>query len=205
MHLFHFWTNRCIWFFILLLFPLTVFVSEFNFALFFIYRYKVDIITPAKTSIDPRITSLYTKTTDLIGIDEARDELITRLTKGDNMSTQQKIVSVVGFGGSIKFPHKLVIHCLGKSCLSSVWQAYGEIWLHSFCSSWPESWFEESFQGHINRSWQATIHGFQFYHIGWKAAHQWTPKFSWNQEVRFSSHAQCFNSNMLFVRPLLLL
>jgi len=62
-------------------------------------RYKVDTITPAKTSVDPRITSLYTKTADLVGIDEGREELITRLTKGDDMSTQQRIVSVVGFGG----------------------------------------------------------------------------------------------------------
>ena len=42
---------------------------------------------------------MYTKTADLIGIDEAREELITRLTKGDDMSTQQRIVSVVGYGG----------------------------------------------------------------------------------------------------------
>ncbi|KAG2564243.1 hypothetical protein PVAP13_8KG201400 [Panicum virgatum] len=62
-------------------------------------RYKVDTITPAKTSVDPRITSLYTKTADLVGIDEAREELITMMTKGDDMSTQQRIVSVVGFGG----------------------------------------------------------------------------------------------------------
>ncbi|RLM69671.1 putative disease resistance RPP13-like protein 3 isoform X1 [Panicum miliaceum] len=62
-------------------------------------RYKVDTITPSKTSVDPRITSLYTKTADLVGIDDAREELITRMTKGDDMSTQQRIISVVGFGG----------------------------------------------------------------------------------------------------------
>ncbi|XP_025828010.1 putative disease resistance protein At1g50180 isoform X2 [Panicum hallii] len=63
-------------------------------------RYKVDAIKPVKTLVDPRITALYTKTTDLVGIDEAREELITRLTKGDGMSAQQqRVVSIVGFGG----------------------------------------------------------------------------------------------------------
>ncbi|RLM68938.1 hypothetical protein C2845_PM17G14910 [Panicum miliaceum] len=63
-------------------------------------RYKVDAITPTKTLVDPRITALYTKATDLVGIDEAREELITRLTKGDDMSAQQqRVVSIVGFGG----------------------------------------------------------------------------------------------------------
>ncbi|CAO2150299.1 unnamed protein product [Urochloa humidicola] len=64
-------------------------------------RYKVDDITPAKIDgVDPRIASLYTKAADLVGIDEAREELITTLTKGDDTSKQlQKIVSVVGFGG----------------------------------------------------------------------------------------------------------
>ncbi|RLM58965.1 hypothetical protein C2845_PM18G12930 [Panicum miliaceum] len=62
-------------------------------------RYKVNVITSTKTSIDPRITYLYTKTADLAGIDEVREELITRLTKEDVISTQQRIVSVVGFGG----------------------------------------------------------------------------------------------------------
>ena len=50
--------------------------------------------------VDPRITALYTKATDLVGIDDAREELITRLTKGDDMSAQQqRVVSIVGFGG----------------------------------------------------------------------------------------------------------
>ena len=79
-----------------------------NLRCFLVYRYKVGGITPAKISVDPRITSLYTKTADLIGIDEAREELITRLTKGDDMSMQQRIVSVVGFGG------------LGKTTLAKV-------------------------------------------------------------------------------------
>ncbi|KAL6654408.1 hypothetical protein ACP70R_007873 [Stipagrostis hirtigluma subsp. patula] len=63
-------------------------------------RYMVDAITPARTAIDPRIKSLYTMETDLVGIDEARDELITLLTKGKDISAQQqRIVSIVGFGG----------------------------------------------------------------------------------------------------------
>jgi len=70
-----------------------------NLRCFLVYRYKVGGITPAKISVDPRITSLYTETADLVGIDEAREELITRLTKGHDMSTQQRIVSIVGFGG----------------------------------------------------------------------------------------------------------
>jgi disease resistance protein RPM1 len=48
----------------------------------------------------PRIIALnYTKATDLVGIDEAREELITRLTKEDDTSTEQRQVSIVGFGG----------------------------------------------------------------------------------------------------------
>jgi disease resistance protein RPM1 len=49
--------------------------------------------------IDPRITALYTKTCDLVGIDESRKELITKLTKKDGQSAEQRIVSIVGFGG----------------------------------------------------------------------------------------------------------
>ncbi|XP_066335782.1 disease resistance protein RGA5-like [Miscanthus floridulus] len=63
-------------------------------------RYKVDAITPAKTSADPRITALYTKAASLVGIDEPREELISRLTKEDGgMMGEQMIISIVGFGG----------------------------------------------------------------------------------------------------------
>ncbi|CAL4982474.1 unnamed protein product [Urochloa decumbens] len=63
-------------------------------------RYKVDAITPAKTVVDPRIASMYTKAADLVGIDGSMQELITRFTKGDDKCVQhQRIVSVVGFGG----------------------------------------------------------------------------------------------------------
>ena len=85
----------------------------FGICVVFLYRYKVDTIIPAKTSVDPRVTSLYTKTADLVGIDEPREELITRLTKGDDMSMQQRIVSVVGFGG-------LARQRLPKQCMTSL-------------------------------------------------------------------------------------
>ena len=76
-------------------FPLIIYGS-----FLFFDRYKVDAIKPGKILVDPRITALYTKATDLVGIDEATEELITRLTKGDDMSAQQqRVVSIVGFGG----------------------------------------------------------------------------------------------------------
>ena len=68
----------------------------------FLNRYKVDAISPGKTtSVDPRITAMYTKMTDLVGIDEPREELITRLTKEEYCisSAEQRIISIVGFGG----------------------------------------------------------------------------------------------------------
>ncbi|CAO2150291.1 unnamed protein product [Urochloa humidicola] len=62
-------------------------------------RYKVEAVNPVKSTIDPRITSLYTEVSNLVGIDVATEELMTRLTTGDAPSAQQKIVSIVGFGG----------------------------------------------------------------------------------------------------------
>ncbi|WVZ51375.1 LOW QUALITY PROTEIN: hypothetical protein U9M48_002527 [Paspalum notatum var. saurae] len=84
-----------------------IYVSEF----FSSNRYKVDAITPATgTLVDPRITALlYARPTDLVGIDESREELVMRLTKEeDGTSAEQMIVSIVGFGG------------LGKTTLSKV-------------------------------------------------------------------------------------
>lgn len=61
-------------------------------------RCKVDAVNHM-TSVDPRIKALYVKTTELVGIEEARKEIIMNLTKGDDMSSQvQKMVSIVGFG-----------------------------------------------------------------------------------------------------------
>ncbi|KAL6654686.1 hypothetical protein ACP70R_008151 [Stipagrostis hirtigluma subsp. patula] len=62
-------------------------------------RYKVDAISPAKTTIDPRIKALHTKAADLVGISEAREEVITLLKVEDMSTQQQRIVSIVGFGG----------------------------------------------------------------------------------------------------------
>ena len=66
-----------------------------------LHRYKVDAITPTKTSVDPRITALYTKAASLVGIDKPREELISMLTKedGGESSVEERIVSIVGFGG----------------------------------------------------------------------------------------------------------
>ncbi|KAL6654407.1 hypothetical protein ACP70R_007872 [Stipagrostis hirtigluma subsp. patula] len=72
-------------------------------------RYKVHTVSPGEIKVDPRVIALYTKVTDLVGLDEARKEVIQTLTDGDAMSTeQQRIVSIVGFGG------------LGKTTLAKV-------------------------------------------------------------------------------------
>ena len=68
-------------------------------------RYKVNVPKPAATtSIDPRLSALYTKASQLVGIDEQRDKLIQMLTQWDhsmqpNQEEETKIVSVVGVGG----------------------------------------------------------------------------------------------------------
>ena len=64
-------------------------------------RYTADDIVPkpaATKGLDPRLSALYTKVSQLIGIDEPRDKLINMLSTVDN-SKEMKIVSVVGFGG----------------------------------------------------------------------------------------------------------
>ena len=51
-------------------------------------RYKVDDIAPTKkTHVDPRLEALYTKITELVGIGEAKEEVITRLANGDQQET----------------------------------------------------------------------------------------------------------------------
>jgi chromosomal replication initiation ATPase DnaA len=51
--------------------------------------------------IDPRLFTQYTEAKELVGVDEARDELIKALEEENEVSMQQhgKIVSIVGFGG----------------------------------------------------------------------------------------------------------
>lgn len=65
-------------------------------------RYKIDIANtnPNLATIDPRLLGQYRLETELVGIDDARDELIKILIQEDELCTRQgKIVSIVGFGG----------------------------------------------------------------------------------------------------------
>nr|CAB3480013.1 unnamed protein product [Digitaria exilis] len=64
-------------------------------------RYKVDSILARSTAtVDPRISALYKKATDLVGVDGARDELIRRLSsEGGDVNKALKVVSVAGPGG----------------------------------------------------------------------------------------------------------
>jgi ATPase subunit of ABC transporter with duplicated ATPase domains len=75
-------------------------------------RYKLvnSNLTDKHVTVDPRLFSQYEKVTELVGIEEARDEVIRILMEGNAVSKQQqdKIVSIVGFGG------------LGKTTLANV-------------------------------------------------------------------------------------
>ncbi|CAL4957680.1 unnamed protein product [Urochloa decumbens] len=65
-------------------------------------RYKIGsaIAQPAKTTVDPRLLVQYTKAAELVGIDGPRDEVIKILVEGNEAPKKQdKIVSIVGFGG----------------------------------------------------------------------------------------------------------
>ncbi|KAL6908222.1 hypothetical protein ACP4OV_002392 [Aristida adscensionis] len=64
-------------------------------------RYKIDSVVAQPIRVDPRALVRYENVTKLVGIDEARDEVIKILmTKGNEVSKQpDKVVSIVGFGG----------------------------------------------------------------------------------------------------------
>jgi len=62
-------------------------------------RYRIDVARPA--AVNPRLLAHYSMATELVGIDEARVEVISILMEGDDQVSNQhgKIVSIVGFGG----------------------------------------------------------------------------------------------------------
>nr|CAB3490382.1 unnamed protein product [Digitaria exilis] len=65
-------------------------------------RYKIkDVPSSTIAAVDPRLYAQSTKMAELVGIDEARDELVNVMMEGnDEVSLQRgKIVSIVGFGG----------------------------------------------------------------------------------------------------------
>uniref|UniRef100_M8CU94 Putative disease resistance protein RXW24L n=1 Tax=Aegilops tauschii TaxID=37682 RepID=M8CU94_AEGTA len=67
-------------------------------------RYQIDGKAPAKPpgpTVDTlRLSTLYKKATELVGIDEKSLEVVEMLTEGDDVSKKQlKVVSIVGFGG----------------------------------------------------------------------------------------------------------
>ncbi|CAN6272171.1 unnamed protein product [Urochloa humidicola] len=72
-------------------------------------RYEVNHSADKPLKVDPRLLVQYESVKRLVGIDEARDEVIKILMEGNELSKQQdKIVSIVGFGG------------LGKTTLANV-------------------------------------------------------------------------------------
>nr|UBY07158.1 NBS-LRR disease resistance protein [Dasypyrum villosum] len=64
-------------------------------------RYEQGMRDPTtRTSVDPRMMALYTDVSELVGIEETRDELINMLIEGDDwLNHPLKTVSIVGFGG----------------------------------------------------------------------------------------------------------
>uniref|UniRef100_A0ACD5U6V0 Uncharacterized protein n=1 Tax=Avena sativa TaxID=4498 RepID=A0ACD5U6V0_AVESA len=63
-------------------------------------RYILEAHTNSMGTIDPRLKAVFKDVTQLVGIEDTRDELIKRLSDGDERSKQQlKTMSIVGFGG----------------------------------------------------------------------------------------------------------
>ncbi|KAF8643934.1 hypothetical protein HU200_066634 [Digitaria exilis] len=75
-------------------------------------RYKVDGSAPTKTCVDPRLKAQYTKATEIVGIEEAKEQVIKMLAEG-HCGQEKGIVSIAGFGG------------LGKTTIANA--VYGEI------------------------------------------------------------------------------
>jgi len=73
-------------------------------------RYKVTGEAVSPVLVESRLLARYEKTSELVGIDEARDELIKMMMMGGSQASkqQEKVVSIVGFGG------------LGKTTLANV-------------------------------------------------------------------------------------
>ncbi|CAD6268899.1 unnamed protein product [Miscanthus lutarioriparius] len=72
-------------------------------------RYEVNYSVDKPVKVDPRALVQYEKVTELVGIEELRDKVIKILMEGSEVSKEQdKIVSLVGFGG------------LGKTTLANV-------------------------------------------------------------------------------------
>uniref|UniRef100_A0ACD5TAT6 Uncharacterized protein n=1 Tax=Avena sativa TaxID=4498 RepID=A0ACD5TAT6_AVESA len=65
-------------------------------------RYKIDDVVAnlATTTVDPRLTALYSKVSDLVGTNEPIEDLMKILSEdADTSQKNLKIVSIVGFGG----------------------------------------------------------------------------------------------------------
>ncbi|RCV39050.1 hypothetical protein SETIT_8G192200v2 [Setaria italica] len=64
-------------------------------------RYEVSLGVDKPVTVDPRLFAQYTEVKELVGIDEARDELISKIMIEENEvpKKQGRIVSIVGFGG----------------------------------------------------------------------------------------------------------
>ncbi|KAF7033039.1 hypothetical protein CFC21_044164 [Triticum aestivum] len=85
-------------------------------------RYELVHDTGAGASIDPRVMTLYKDVTELVGIEDTRDELINRLIEGDDwLNHPKKTVSIVGVGG------------LGKTTLAKA--AYDKIKVQFDCGA----------------------------------------------------------------------